>query len=103
MCPRGCCETYAEHLRGVHLGVTSEQTKALRRDDQDMHAYKRLRQSGVQPRRIAGSAELERGADSAFEVEHASIITNAPERKKMARAIEAAGAHRPSITPVDAA
>lgn len=103
MCPRGCCRSYREHLTSVSLGVTSLQAQAVRRDDADMHAYKRLTQSGVQPKAIAGAAELERGAESKFEVENASIITDRLERRKLAKAIEVAEAHKPSTTPLDAA
>jgi hypothetical protein len=35
----------------------------------DREAYRRLRQNGLQPPRIAGSAELERHAETRFEVE----------------------------------
>ena len=99
-CPRGCCASYREHLQGIRLNVTSPQTLAMRQDERDMHAYKRLTQSGVQPKAIAGAHELERGGAEKFEVENASIITNPAERRKLARAFETAEAHKPSTTPL---
>lgn len=55
-----------------------------------MHAYKRLVQSGVQPKKIDGAAELERGAETRHEVEHASLYTSKRQRDKVTRAFEAA-------------
>ena len=55
-----------------------------------MHAYKRLVQSGVQPKAIAGAAELERGAETKHEVEHASLYTDKQQRAKITRAFETA-------------
>ncbi len=100
-CPRGCCETYREHLTSLRLGVTSSQTQALRTEDKDMDAFKRLVDSGVQPKQIAGSATLEREASTAFEVENAKILTNSQERRRLLKALEAAPP--PSTTPLDAA
>ncbi len=103
MCPRGCCPDYRSHLKSVALGVTSEQAMQVRQSDRDMHAYKRLVQSGVQPKQVGGSYELERGAASKFEVEKASIITDPVERRKMERAFITAEAFKPNTTPLDAA
>lgn len=55
-----------------------------------MDAYRRLVQSGVQPRQIAGASDLERGASTSHEVEHAAIITDPQERAKVTRAFEMA-------------
>ena len=74
-CPRGCCASYREHLDSIRLGVTSPRMQQDRTAERDMHAYKRLRANGVQPKGIEGSAELERGASTTHEVEHRNIIT----------------------------
>lgn len=42
----------------------------------DREAYRRLRQDGLQPPRIAGSAHLERHAQTAYEVERGVIETD---------------------------
>lgn len=55
-----------------------------------MDAYKRLVQSGVQPKQIAGAAELERAAETKHEVEHASIYTDKKQREKITKAFESA-------------
>ena len=43
--------------------------------DADLAAYKRLRQDNLQPKRIDGSAELEKRADEAWQVE-SGILPN---------------------------
>lgn len=40
-----------------------------KRWDRDMPAYKRLRDQGLQPKQIDGSADLERDASTRFEIE----------------------------------
>lgn len=95
-CRRGCCTTQAEHYRSVTIFGPSPQRDAARREDRDMHAYKRLVQSGVQPKQIAGAAELEKGAEAKHEVERANIITDRRLRAEVTKAFEAA-------TPPDAA
>ncbi len=42
----------------------------------DREAYRRLRQNGLQPPKIAGSAHLERHAETRFEVESGQIVTD---------------------------
>ena len=42
--------------------------------DQDMPAYKRLRDDGVQPPRIDDSAALEAGATDQFEIEMGKLV-----------------------------
>jgi hypothetical protein len=37
--------------------------------DKDLDAYKRLRQNGVQPRKIDGSANVEKRAEEKWQVE----------------------------------
>jgi hypothetical protein len=64
-----------------------------------MDAYRRLVASGVQPKHWNGAAELERGASTAHEVEHANIITDPKLRAKVTAMFEQAPA--PSTTPVE--
>lgn len=89
-CRRGCCETQAEHYKSVAIFGPSSQRDAARREDADMHAYKRLVQSGVQPKKIEGAAELERGAETKHEVEHASLYTSKRQRNRLTKAFEEA-------------
>ena len=89
-CPRGCCATYKEHLQGIAIFGPSKQRDAVRREEADMHAFKRLVQSGVQPKGIAGAAELERGAETRHEVEHASLYTDKKQRDRITKAFESA-------------
>lgn len=70
--------TYAEHLRSIAVSaeatpnrrpesaMTAAKDRAL---DRDLDAYKRLRQSGVQPPRNEGSARLEATASHRWQIE----------------------------------
>lgn len=100
-CRRGCCETQAAHYRSIKLYGPSRRRTADRQEARDMDAYKRLRESGVQPKQISGAAELERGASTAHEVEHSNIITDAALRRRVTSIFEKAPP--PSTTPNDAA
>lgn len=53
----------------------------------DREAYRRLRADGVQPPTIAGSAHLERHADTEFEIATGAIT---PYRRQLATALRAA-------------
>lgn len=84
-CARGCCPDQASHYKAVVIGgLPSPQQMAARAEDKDMHAYKRLRQQGLQPKGIAGSAELERGAHIPQEIEQGHLIKNARLRREVA-------------------
>lgn len=48
--------------------------------DKDMGAYRRLRDNGIQPKRIDDCAELETRATDQFEVEMAKIVPKAHKR-----------------------
>lgn len=100
-CPRGCCASYREHLQSITIHGPSARRSAARQEEADMHAYKRLVQSGVQPSRIEGAAALERGAESAREVEHRRILTDRQTRKRVDAAFSEA-ASVPAVTPLSA-
>lgn len=53
----------------------------------DREAYRRLRADGVQPPTIAGSAHLERHADTEFEIATGAIT---PHRRQLAQALRTA-------------
>jgi hypothetical protein len=64
----------------AHVAVSSSATPNRRRDthqinekekrwDTDMAAYKRLRQDGLQPPKIDGAANIEKKAETKFQVE----------------------------------
>lgn len=54
----------------------------------DREAYRRLRQNGLQPPRIAGSAHLERHANTALEVAQGAV---APDQKRLQSALDFCG------------
>lgn len=70
-CAKGCCPSQKEHflsLSFVDHGVGSYH----KREEQltkDRDAYKRLRQDGLQPKRIDGSHEVEAKAQTEAQVE----------------------------------
>lgn len=100
-CARGCCPDQRSHYKSVALFGPSTRRDADRRESRDMDAYKRLVQSGVQPKSISGAAALERGAESSHEVENRNIITDRGTRKRVDRAF-ADAASTPSIERLDA-
>ena len=97
-CSRGCCETQGEHYRSLVILGPSRLREAERQTGKDLDAYRRLVASGVQPKGIAGSAELERGAEAHHEVEHTNIITDRQVRNRVTKAFSEAPA--PSTTPL---
>lgn len=99
-CARGCCATQADHYRGLVLRGPSSKRDAVRREERDMDAYARLVRSGVQPKQIAGAADLERGAETSHEVEHSNIITDPALRRRVTKAW--ASAPPPAATPLEA-
>jgi hypothetical protein len=69
-CPRGCCDDYRTHIRGISIGSFPTQTTYTERKwDKDMPAYKRLVESGLQPPKIDGCYVIEREATHAKEIE----------------------------------
>jgi len=70
-CVRGCCPSPAEHYKSlsyVDHGQGSYHTKD-RQLGKDRDAYKRLRQNGLQPKRVDGSARVEQTANTTAQVE----------------------------------
>lgn len=67
----------------------------------DREAYRRLRLNGLQPPRIAGSAELERHAETRFEVESGMVATDRRHFNDVMSAAEDVGLDplKPNITP----
>lgn len=101
-CPRGCCSSYREHLLGVTINTNVSPRRAKeRRESRDMDAYARLRKSGVQPKSIEGSHEIERGASTVHEVENRNIITDPQLRRRVTKAFDEAATSSPA--PLDAA
>lgn len=54
----------------------------------DMHAYKRLRDQGLQPKHVDGSALLEAKGAERFEIEMGHLVENPAERREMQKAID---------------
>lgn len=77
-CSHGCCPTNRDHWLSVGIGgsaipsrrgavaATATAEKAL---DRDLDAYQRLRHDGLQPKRIDGSAAVEKVATERHHVE----------------------------------
>lgn len=82
-CSRGCCDSQAEHYRSVVVaaGGASAQTAFERRLDKDRPAYKRLKDEGLQPARLMGAADLEKRAQSRFEIEAGRILPDSQARR----------------------
>ena len=71
----GC---FACRVSGVRMGMNTTTTRGQNVDsinkternwNKDMPAYKRLRQNGLQPKRIDGAAEVEKKAEHSWQVE----------------------------------
>jgi len=71
-CARGCCPTFADHVRSIRFGSRAgDVVRANQRDAafaKDREAYRRLRRDGLQPPRIDGCAALEARADHVTQV-----------------------------------
>ena len=71
----GC---FACRVSGIRMGMNTTTTRGQnvasinnteRNWQKDMPAYKRLRKEGLQPKRIDGAAEVEKKAETKFQVE----------------------------------
>ena len=89
-CPRGCCASYRDHLLSVSVAPSAtpsrhpqavEVNEREARWHKDMPAYKRLVDSGVQPPRIDGCADIEARAETKLEVERATVLTDRQRRQ----------------------
>lgn len=70
-CAKGCCPSPREHyksLRFLDVGQGSYHQKD-RQLAKDRDAYKRLRQDGLQPKRVDGSHRVEAEATTKAQVE----------------------------------
>ena len=59
--------------------------KAEKAKDADMSAYKRLRQNGLQPKSINGSAHLEKHAETKSEIQAGRLYSSDASRKESER------------------
>ena len=66
----------------IDLDATKKAEKAK---DADMSAYKRLRQSGLQPKTINGSAHLEKHAETKSEIQAGRLYSSDASRKESER------------------
>ena len=78
---RGCIRTVS--FAAASMPNRKPETVRINRTeaqwDKDMPAYKRIRQNGVQPKRIDNAAELETRANDQFEIEMGTVV---PENRK---------------------
>lgn len=86
---QNCAPCYKVKLKTVRLeGPAAGDRRSLDNSrDKDMNAYKRMREHGIQPKNIGGSAEIEAQASTQWEVEHKMILSD-PVRKQFASRIE---------------
>ena len=66
----------------IDLEATKKADKAK---DADMSAYKRLRQNGLQPKSINGSAHLEKHAETKSEIQAGRLYSSDASRKESER------------------
>jgi hypothetical protein len=100
-CSRGCCASFGEHVRSLRVALPTEQGQAVKSEQADLEAYRRLRETGAQPKTYRGAAELERGASTLHEVEHGNIVTDDKLRRRVTQIF--ADAPAATLTPTDAA
>lgn len=99
-CSRGCCASFKEHVRSIKvIAAPSATSRGESQLSRDLDAYQRMTASGVQPPNVYGAAELERGAEARHEVEQASIMLNARDRRLLDKAHTEAPP--PALTPLD--
>ncbi len=72
----------------IDLDATKKAEKAK---DADMSAYKRLRESGVQPKSINGSAHLEKHAETKNEIQAGRVYSSDASRKESERLMNSIG------------
>ena len=65
--------------------------KAEKAKDADMSAYKRLRESGVQPKSINGSSHLEKHAETKNEIQAGRVYSSDASRKESERLMNSIG------------
>ena len=72
----------------IDLDATKKAEKAK---DADMSAYKRLRESGVQPKYINGSSHLEKHAETKNEIQAGRVYSSDASRKESERLMNSIG------------
>lgn len=100
-CARGCCERQSDHYRSIVVRPgQSAESKRESQTSRDLDAYKRMAESGSQPKTFVGAAALERDARSPVEIKTGHIIRNDRLRREVQAAHDAAPPL--AITPIDA-
>jgi len=87
-----CAPCFAHKIHSLSW-QTGEAAKRRAEDStfsKDMDAYKRLRISGVQPKQIGGSAEIEAQATEKWEAEHGVIMRRKVRKEFIPRLTETA-------------
>lgn len=85
-----CPPCYRIKLANIQIqGIDAGQRRFTDRERaRDMTAYQTMRRQGIQPAHVYGSAEIQAQATTAWEVEHATIMSN-PVRKEFLPHLEA--------------
>jgi hypothetical protein len=86
-----CDPCFVVKMKSVQLqGIEAGQHRFTEKErGRSMDAYKRLRNQGLQPRNVFGSAEIEAQASSKFEVEHSVIMAPGIRKEMESRMTEA--------------
>ena len=91
-CSRGCCESFAEHVRSINLSSSALPNRRReaarlsfkdRRMEEDHAAYRRLRAQGIQPAGLDNCAQMEKGARTRYEIEAGVCLPNTVPTKKL--------------------
>lgn len=97
-CPRGCCASYREHVASIGIAAAALPTRKSgvivgnAKDSNlghDRDAYKRMRESGLQPERLQGAAEVESKAETRLEVERGVLLNDA--QREQVRVLQSEG------------
>lgn len=89
-CGRGCCDTFAEHIRSISIAPSAMPSRhahaaaakqAGKEWEKDLPAYKRLVEAGLQPKSTAGTHVLEAKAALPVEVETGIVLSDRQRRE----------------------
>lgn len=83
------CKLLTVQFEGIEAQTHRDKDSSL---DKDLVAYKSLRQQGVQPKHVFGSAEVQAQAQTKFEVEHHMVMSDSVRKEFIPRLTDAGAA-----------
>lgn len=102
-CARGCCERQADHYRSVVTRMPSALSTRESQTARDLDSYRRMKQQGLQPPNVVGAANVERHAESRFEVEANVQVRNDRLRADLDQRMSDPNVTTPHTDPLDVA